>query len=210
MIDTIIFDFDGTLANTNQMIINSFRHIYSSFLEEECSEEYIMSTFGEPLELTLRRDFGKFPFEDVIDAYRNYQRDRFNQEVTLYETVEETLKYLKSKNIKLGIATSRLRHSTVSALENFNINCYFDSVVSADDVQKHKPDKEPLMKVITELNTTADRTLYVGDSKFDMECAINASTTPVLVGWQSNSRELAEKYNIKHVLDKMWDITKLI
>jgi pyrophosphatase PpaX len=49
MIDTIIFDFDGTLANTNQMIINSFRHIYSSFLEEECSEEYIMSTFGEQI-----------------------------------------------------------------------------------------------------------------------------------------------------------------
>lgn len=210
MIDTIIFDFDGTLANTNQMIINSFKHIYTSFLEEECSEEYIMSTFGEPLELTLRRDFKNFPFEDVIEAYRDYQRDRFNQEVTLYETVEETLKYLKSKNIKLGIATSRLKHSTVSALENFNIAVYFDSVVSADDVTKHKPDKEPLIKVINELNTAPDRTLYVGDSKFDMECAINASATPVIVGWQSNSRELAEKYNIKHVLDKMWDITKLI
>ncbi len=210
MIDTIIFDFDGTLANTNQMIINSFRHIYNCFLEEECSEEYIMSTFGEPLELTLKRDFKQFEYEDVIDAYRNYQRDRFNDEVTLYDTVAETLQYLKGKNIKLGIATSRMKHSTVSALENFNIAGYFDVVISADDVTKHKPDKEPLMKVINELKSTADRTLYVGDSKFDMECAINASTTPVLVGWQSNSKELAEKYHIAHVLDKMWDITKLI
>nr|WP_300092288.1 HAD-IA family hydrolase [Sedimentibacter sp.] len=210
MIDTIIFDFDGTLANTNQMIINSFRHIYNCFLEEDCSEEYIMSTFGEPLELTLRRDFGKFPFEEVIGAYKNYQRDRFNDEVTLYDTVEETLKYLKSKNIKLGIATSRMKRSTLLALENFKIAAYFDAVVSADDVTKHKPDKEPLIKAINDLKSTTDRTLYVGDSKFDLECAINASATPVLVGWQSNSRELAEKYNIKHVLDKMWDLTKLI
>ena len=210
MIDTIIFDFDGTLANTNQMIINSFKHIYSVFLEKECSDDYIMSTFGEPLEVTLSRDFENFSYEDVITAYRDYQLERFNDEVTLYETVEDTLEYLKNKGIKLGIATSRLRHSTVSALETFNIAKYFDAVVSADDVVKHKPDKEPLIKAINELKSTTERTLYVGDSRFDMECALNALTTPVLVGWQKNSTALAQKYNIKHVLEKMWDITNLI
>jgi len=210
MIDTVIFDFDGTLADTNQMIINSFKHVYSVFLQKECSEEYIMSTFGEPLELTLTRDFEKFSYEDVVSRYRDYQKDRFNQEVTLYETVEDTLKYLKNKNIKLGIATSRLKNSTVSALETFNIAKYFDVIVSADDVTKHKPDKEPLMKAINELKSTTEKTLYVGDSKFDMECAINALATPVLVGWQLNSNALAKKYNIKHVLEKMWDLTNLI
>ena len=210
MIDTIIFDFDGTLANTNQMIINSFRHIYNEFLKKDCNEDYIMSTFGEPLKLTLTRDFGQFKYEEVIDTYRDYQKSRFNDEVFLYESVEETLEHLKNKNIKLGIATSRLKHSTISALENFNIANYFDAVVCADDVTKHKPDKEPLMKAINELKSTNEKTLYVGDSKFDMECAINALATPVLVGWQLNSKELAKKYNIKYVLDRMWDLTNLI
>ncbi|MEL7647736.1 MAG: HAD-IA family hydrolase [Sedimentibacter sp.] len=210
MIDTVVFDFDGTLADTNQMIINSFRHIYGMFLNKECSEDYIMSTFGEPLNLTLTRDFGQFDFDEVINAYRDYQRTKFNDEVTLYETVEETLEYLKNKDIKLGVATSRFKNSTMKALERFNIAKYFDSVVSADDVTKHKPDKEPLIKVITELKSTSNRTLYVGDSKFDIECALNAAATPVLVGWQSNSRELADKYNIEHVLEKMWDLTGMI
>lgn len=210
MIDTVIFDFDGTLANTNQMIINSFKHIYTVFREEECDEEYVMSTFGEPLVLTLTRDFGQFNFEDVIACYREYQKDRFNNEITLYETVGETLKYLKSKNIKMGIATSRLRNSTISALEKFDIAKYFGAVVSADDVEKHKPDKEPLMKVMNMLKSSPEKTLYVGDSRFDMECAINASTTPVLAGWQRDSGELAEKYKVEHVLEKMWDLTKLI
>ncbi|MDW5298551.1 MAG: HAD-IA family hydrolase [Sedimentibacter sp.] len=210
MIDTVIFDFDGTLANTNKMIINSFKHIYTEFLQKNCSEEYIMSTFGEPLELTLTRDFEAFSFEDVIACYRDYQKDRFNEEVTLYETVEDTLNYLKGKSIKLGIATSRLRSSTVSALETFNIAKYFDVVVSADDVTKHKPDKEPLVKAINELGSTTESTLYVGDSRFDMECALNALVTPILVGWQLNSNDLAQKYKIKHVLEKMWDLTNLI
>lgn len=210
MITTALFDFDGTLANTNQLIINSFRHIYSSFCNKDCDEEYIMSTFGEPLNLTITRDFGEYDFEDVIAKYREYQVDRFYDEVFLYDTVPETLEFLKSKGIRLGIVTSRMKRSTLEALDKFNIKQYFDVVVTADDVEKHKPHKEPLIKAINELKTSVDKTLYVGDSKFDMECAINAETTPVLVGWQSNSDELAQKYKVKHVLEKMWDLTKLI
>lgn len=210
MIDTVVFDFDGTLADTNQVVINSFKHIYSVFRHEKCDEEYVMGTFGEPLALTLSRDFGKFNFEDVIACYREYQKDRFGQEVTLYDTVEETLKYLKNKNIKMGIATSRLKSSTLSALENFDVAKYFRVVISAEDVEKHKPDKEPLMKAIEGLESTPGKTLYVGDSKFDMECAINAKATPALAGWQHGSEELAAKYGIEYVLYKMWDLTEII
>ncbi len=98
----------------------------------------------------------------------------------------------------------------MSALKKFELDKYFNVVISADDVTKHKPDKEPLIKAINELNSTTENTLYVGDSKFDMECAINAEVTPVLVGWQKNSEELAVKYNVKHVLSKMWDLTKIL
>ncbi|HKM01032.1 MAG TPA: HAD-IA family hydrolase [Sedimentibacter sp.] len=210
MIDTVIFDFDGTLADTNQLVMNSFKHIYCKYHDGKCDDDYILSTFGEPLELTLKRDFSGHEFEDVINSYREYQVGRFLNEVKLYETVEETIKYLKSKDVKIGIATSRLASSTISALKNFNLDKYFQVVISADDVVKHKPDKEPLIKAINELNSRTENTLYVGDSKFDMECAINAQVTPVLVGWQKNSQELAEKYNIKHVLNQMWDLTQIV
>src|SRR5690554_1821339 len=137
MINTVIFDFDGTLADTNQLIINSFKHIYSTFSKGAFDEKYIMSTFGEPLLTTLTRDFGQFNIEDVLACYREYQVKRFNDEVYLYDTVLETLEYLKHKGIKMGIVTSRLRKSTLDALENFKITKYFDSVVAADDTEKH-------------------------------------------------------------------------
>jgi len=209
MITTAIFDFDGTLADTNQLIINSFKHLYNNFCME-CDEEYIMSTFGEPLLTTMNRDFGNHNIEDVLTCYRDYQVNRFNEEVYLYDTVTETLKYLKEKGIKTAIVTSRMKKSTEDALKNFKINSYFDIVISADDTINHKPHKEPLLKAINELNSNPSETYYIGDSKFDMECAINAKAIPVLVGWQSNSKELAEKYNIKYILDKMWSLTKLI
>ncbi|MDD2396581.1 MAG: HAD-IA family hydrolase [Tissierellia bacterium] len=210
MIDTVIFDFDGTLADTNKLILNSFNHIYNKYHDRKCDEDYILSTFGEPLELTLRRDFGDYSYEEVVGCYRGYQVDKFDKEVTLYDTVIETIKYLHNKNIKLGIATSRLKSSTLYVLKRFNLEKYFQVVISSDDVVKHKPDKEPLIKAIQGLNSTTENTLYVGDSKFDMECAINAEVTPVLVGWQKHSNELAEKYNIKHVLNKMWDLTEIL
>ena len=210
MIDTVIFDFDGTLADTNNLIINSFKHIYCKYHDGKCDVDYVLSTFGEPLELTLKRDFSDFKYEDVLKSYREYQVGRFDKEVTLYDTVTETIEYLHNKNIKLGIATSRIKSSTMEALKNFNLDRYFRIVISADDVINHKPDKEPVMKAIQGLNSKKENTLYVGDSKFDMECALNAEVTPVLVGWQKHSHELAEKYKVKHVLNKMWDLTKII
>lgn len=209
MITTVIFDFDGTLADTNQIIINSFKHTYNAFCKE-CDEEYILSTFGEPLMTTMNRDFSEHKIEEVLKCYRDYQINRFNDEVCLYDTVLETLKFLKEKNIKTAVVTSRMKQSTIEALKKFNIDSYFDVVVTADDTVNHKPHKEPLLKAINEVGSNQSETYYVGDSKFDMECAINAKVTPILVGWQKNSDELAKKYNIKYVLNSMWDLTKLV
>lgn len=209
MITTVLFDFDGTLADTNKLIINSFKHVYDLFCIDGCNEDYIVSTFGEPLLTTLMRDFGDNNIEDVLANYRDYQLTRFNDEVFLYDTVYETLEYLKSKDIKMGIVTSRMKGSTLDALKNFDIDKFFDVVITADDTKEHKPSKVPLLMALKALGKEPAETLYVGDSKFDMECAINAEAMPVLAGWQLNSKQLAREYNIQHVLEQMWDLTKI-
>lgn len=206
MIDTVVFDFDGTLAHTNQLIINSFKYIYEYFENGQVDDDYIISTFGEPLVETFGRDFKSYDFEEVLTTYRNYQIKRFKDDVYLYDTVMDTLEELKKRNIKMGIATSRIRESTLEALEHLGISKYFDIIVAADDVKKHKPDKESLIKVLNGLKSDIKNTLYVGDSKYDMECAINSSVKPVLVGWQKNSLKLKEEYNIDYYLEKMYDI----
>ncbi|MFZ7132223.1 MAG: HAD family hydrolase [Eubacteriales bacterium] len=209
MIDTVIFDFDGTIANTNNLIINSFRHIFDDY-NKPWDESYIRSTFGEPLRKVISRDFSAYDVDEVLTKYRGYQVNRFNTEVFLYPTVTQTLACLYKKRIKMGIATSRTKDSTLKALDYFNVIHYFESVVAVEDVQNHKPHKEPLLKCIKELNSKSYTTLYVGDSKFDLECAKHAGVLPILVGWHSNAQALAAEYDVKYVLNKMEDLTDLL
>lgn len=209
MLDTVIFDFDGTLADTSELIINSFQTIYKKFLGEEKPVEYISKFFGEPLKVTLAREFSQ-PFEEVFSEYRGYQSSRFNDDVRLFNNAKEILQYLKSKNIKTAVVTSRMRESVVQALRNFDIEKYFDVVIAIDDTVNHKPHPEPLIKAMNLLGANPNETLFVGDSKFDMECAVNAGAIPVLAGWHLEAESLKNQYDIKYVINDLYDISKLI
>lgn len=209
MLDTVVFDFDGTLADTSELIINSFQTIYKKFFGEEKPIEYISQFFGEPLKVTLEREFPQ-PFEDVFNEYREYQSGRFNADVKLFNNAAEILQYLKSKNIKTAVVTSRMRESVIKALNYFNIDKYFDVVIAVNDTINHKPHPEPLLKAINLLGTSPDKTLFVGDSKFDMECANNAGAIPVLTGWHAGAEELKNQYDIKYVINDLYEISRII
>ncbi len=209
MIDTVIFDFDGTLADTSNLVINSFQTVYKKFHGEEKPVEYISKFFGEPLKITLEREFTQ-PLEEVMKEYREYQVSRFNDDVRLFNNTIEILQYLKSKGIKTAIVTSRMKFSVEQALRDFNIENYFDLIIAIEDTENHKPHPEPLWKAVDLLNTSPDKVLFVGDSKYDIECAINANATPVLVGWSIERKELEKQYDIKYIINDFIDIKKLI
>lgn len=209
MITTVIFDFDGTLADTSQLIINSFNCIYKKFYSEEKSAEYIAESFGEPLKTTIEREFNE-PFEDVVKDYRDYQFGRFDVEVKLFSNSKETLEELKQRGIKMGIVTSRLRNTTDHALELFNIKKYFKVIVPADEVENHKPHPEPLLKALKILNSKPEETLFIGDSRFDIECAKNAGAVSVLVGWHNNAEQLKKEYKPKYIINDMKEIIDIV
>ncbi|QSX06978.1 HAD-IA family hydrolase [Sedimentibacter sp. zth1] len=209
MIEAVIFDFDGTLADTSEFILNSFQAVYKLFQGEEKPSEYISEFFGEPLKTTIEREF-KEPFEEVFDKYKKYQSEKFSIDVKLFDNAIKTLEYLKNRKIKLAVVTSRMRNSILNALKELKINQYFEVIISVDDTENHKPHKEPLMKAMTLLGVSNENTLYVGDSKFDMECANNASTLSALTGWHSGADKLKGKYLIDYVIDNLWDITNIV
>ena len=208
MINTIIFDFDGTLADTTELVKNSFKHICKVY-NKEYNEDYILSTFGEPLASVINRDYKEHNVEEVLRTYRSYHEERFEDEVPMYDSVYETLQFLCEKDYKLGIATSRLKDSTINALEQFNITHFFKCVITADDVVNPKPHSEPIQKAMALLDSKAEETMYVGDAGIDMICARNAGVIPALVGWHSNSMDLAREYDVKHLLLTMKDLISI-
>ena len=181
-IKAILFDFDGTIIDTNQVIINSWQAVFQAMKGRDHDVEEIVSTFGEPLFITMERWFpGRA--EECIQIYRNFQKDIFFDMIKICPGMDDLIKKLKLAGYKNAIVTSRLTSSTMGTLEKYDLARYFDAFVTCDDTKKHKPDPEPVLIALEKLGISADEAIMIGDSKFDIECARNAGVKQVLVDW---------------------------
>lgn len=181
--DTILFDFDGTVMDTNNVIIQSWQHTFRTLQNREQDVEKIISTFGEPLETTIKYLFPDVPVQDAAEVYRSYHYDNFGELINVFPGIRELLRELKKRDYKVGLVTSRLRKTTMQGLEKYELASYFDVIVTADDTTKHKPDPEPINIALKRLGSLPEKSMMLGDTMFDMRCAKNAGVDPVLVGW---------------------------
>ena len=130
----IIFDLDGTLVETSESIINSFKYV-EKVLNLNKLVKYINREFmGLPLKqiykeyYCLSDDYA----EKAINLYRNRYNSKFKKEVFLYEKVIETLKYLKNNNYKLVVCTLKRQDLAINLLKYLNIYSFFDEIYGID------------------------------------------------------------------------------
>lgn len=181
--DTVLFDFDGTIMDTNDVILKSWQYTFMSLENREADEDELKKTFGEPLDITISRFFPEVPVEKSIEIYRSYQRDHFRELITLFPGMKELLKVLKKQGYKIGLVTSRLYNTTVQGLEKYQIKEYFDAIVTPEDTDRHKPDPEPVLIALEKLGSIPENAVMLGDTLFDIKCAGNAGVESVLVSW---------------------------
>ena len=119
--------------------------------------------------------------------YKSYQQDRFAKEVSLFPGVKEMLARLEKEGYKLGLTTSRIKETTLRALDLLGIKQYFGCIITADDCTEHKPDPMPALMTLEGLGESGnvDRAVMIGDTINDMGCARNAGVRYVMVGWSS-------------------------
>ena len=179
----IIWDFDGTIANTNDVIIESWQSTFRRYLGHELPVREIEATFGETLKHTIAE---KIPGEDpdeVTAHYRAYQQAHCGGRVYVFEGVRELLDELKARGCRLGVATSRTANSYNNYMKELGLEGCMDTVVSMEDVTRHKPDPESVLKVLERLGAGPDEAIMIGDTRFDIGCAAAAGVDSVLVGW---------------------------
>ena len=211
-IDTVIFDFDGTVMDTNNVILNSWQHTFRTLENREEKPETIIKTFGEPLELTMKNFFPDVPVEESIAIYRSYHYDNFGKLISVFPGMKELIQELKDKNYKLGLVTSRLRKTTMQGLEAYGLLPYFEVIVTADDTTKHKPDPEPLNIALEKLGAAPEHSVMVGDTMFDILCARNAGVKSVLVSWSMAVTE-EEKNGLDrpdYIIEKAEDLKEIL
>ena len=187
MINTVLFDFDGTLVNTNDVIIASWQHTYRHYLGREESLERITSCFGEPLLITMEREFPGVDPEEAANVYRDYQKLKADELVKVFDGIPELLEALKQAGYRIAIVTSRTRESAERYLDMLGLGDYFEDMVSCEDTNIHKPNPEPILLCLKKLEISRDEAIMVGDSPFDIKCANNAEVKSVLVDWRITS-----------------------
>ena len=182
-IKAVLFDFDGTIMDTNTIILKSWQHTYQTVLGHDPDKAEILSTFGEPLEETMQKLFPDRDLAEMVNVYRSYQRHIYQDDIVMFPGTREVIEELKARGYLVAIVTSRFWSSTQQGLYKFDINEMIDAVVSAEDTTIHKPDPTPCLLCLEKLGIAADEAIMVGDSKFDILCARNAGVKSVLVSW---------------------------
>ena len=186
-IDTVIFDLDGTLVDSQPAALGATIEALSLY-EVRVTAEDLREVFGGGARRLvghfLERDLGERRagevLEEVVNLRSRLQMD-LTGEVVLLAGVRELLDSLKEGGFKLAVATMSSRVVVNSVLDYHGIQNYFDATFSVDDVSRIKPDPEILTKTIDRLGRRVDRAIYVGDSSHDLEAASDLGMSFILV-----------------------------
>ena len=184
----MLFDYDGTIIDTNQLIIDSWDHMYNKHFGGHLTGEDVKWTFGMILwdaidqEMKSRGHSG-YDLDELVESYREYQRKPDTTPAPPFEGVREVLFELKKRGVKLGIVTSRAEQSCVAGLKKNGIYELFDCLVTAETTDIHKPRPEPALYCLKGLGAKAEESLMIGDSVFDLQCGNAAGCDSAFVTW---------------------------
>jgi len=189
----VLFDLDGTLADTIDLILRSYRHTMRTHLGEAPPDERFLATIGIPLPIQLA-DFARDPAEAerMRLTYVAFQKEIHDDLVEPFPGAARVVSTLREQGTKLAIVTSK--HSGVArrTLECCGLWECFDAIVCADDVERPKPDPEPVHLALKRLGLAdkANEVVFVGDSPFDMHAGRAAGTRTAAALWGPFSRDV--------------------
>jgi pyrophosphatase PpaX len=188
----IIFDMDGTLTQTNQLIFDSFNHIAESYQGKRFSDAEITAMFGPPEEGALLTIVGETKIESALAEYLSFYSANHERLARLYPGVREILDLVKSKDLPIALFTGKGVHTTRITLQEFALEPYFDYVVTGNDVLNHKPSGEGIVKILDKFGLDPAEALMVGDSVADVRASREAHVQMAAALWDSYAKERVE------------------
>lgn len=207
-IKAILFDLDGTVINTNELIFQSFEYALETVLHTSLSRDILRTTFGKPL-AQIMQEMGGEQAQELRKAFVDYSIAHEN-DIYLFPGVEKALKELKALNIKTAVVTSRLYRSALRDLHQFELEKYFDVFITPEATEKHKPNPEPALKALEQLGTEPHEAIMTGDSVLDLLCGKQAGCKTAAVRYSLFPLEELLEYQPDYVIDTLQDLVPLV
>jgi pyrophosphatase PpaX len=197
-----LFDFDGTLVDTTELIYQSMRHATGEILgRDDLPREVLMANVGQPLPRQMELIDAEHA-EMLLEAYRLHQDEHHDALIQEFPNIEASLARLRSAGVEVAVVTSKRRPSVEMALKNFpGLGEVVDRFVTMEDTEEHKPHPEPLLRGLELLGgIPREEAAYVGDSPFDVEAAKAAGLRSVAVSWGAFSEETLREAEPDHLV----------
>lgn len=188
--DTILFDLDGTLLNTRELINRSFVHTFEHFRPDKILTDEELDSFFGP---SLRQTFSRFSedekeIEEMVKYYREYNVAVHDELVTAFPGTKSLIKNLARKGYKVGVVSSKKTDLVEHGLELFGMLENVRVVIGEEDVKTPKPDPEGILKAMDMLHSK--KALYVGDGVGDIEAGKNAGIDTIGVLYSDRKEQI--------------------
>lgn len=180
----VLFDLDGTLLDTEHLLLTSFRYTMKTVLKQVIPDERLMAKVGQPLN-TQMWDFtdDAVVHEELCRIYREFNAKVHDDLIQIFPGTVEVLAELRRRGYPLGVVTSKRHEPAVHGLASFGLQDSFDCLIGSDDWPVHKPDPGPVLHGCDLLGLSSSECVYVGDSPFDMLAGNGAGCKTVAALW---------------------------
>jgi pyrophosphatase PpaX len=178
----LLFDLDGTLIDTVELILSSARHATKTVLGEALPDHVLRHDIGMP----LRAQMGEYApghVDELLAAYREYNERVHDDLIREYPGTDRALARLSGEGYRMGIVTSKSRLVAHRGVDYFDLGRFFEVVVGYEDTATHKPGAEPIREGASRLGITAECCMYVGDSPHDVAAGKSAGAVTVAALW---------------------------
>ncbi len=207
---TILFDVDGTIIDTDELILKTFHQLYDKYLQaKRRSDEEIFYFSGPPIRDTLQIEFPFVPIDKIYQEFHDLSWNNYPNSLREFPHVKEILLQLKDRGYNLGVITNKLHKTTDYCIELLKMKDIFSLIIGSDDVKKGKPDPEGVNFAIEKFyNVNKSEVLYVGDNASDLQTADNAGIDCALLYW--GPRKLPKELNPKYKLKNFTDLREIL
>ena len=207
--DGIIFDIDGTITATNELIFATFNHITEKYLKKSFSPKEITALFG-PTEKVIIKEIMNKNYDEAMEDYHNFYRSNHKEMAKAFDGILEIIRELKKRDVLLSIYTGKGRLSSEITLEEIGIINEFDMIVTGDDIDGHKPSPEGVDLFVNKFNLNRERVLLIGDAPPDVKAAKATGIKIASVLWDSYAKEEVLKMGSDFYFDTVEELSTFL
>jgi pyrophosphatase PpaX len=226
-IQVILFDLDGTLIDTTDLILCCFAHAWQNVCGIRHSRENLLATFGIPLRVAMQRLLATQPtdsidlknvsfesssdevVEQLLTTYRTFNAANHDCLARRFDKTEHVVSTLRSRGYRIGLVTSKSRELALRGLQLCALDHLIDEAIFMEDTVRHKPDPEPIYAVLEKLQVKSSAAVYIGDSFHDIIAGRAAGVKTIAAAWGPMPRAELERQHPDLMVESIADLLNI-